>query len=43
MVEAEPQVTELAGELQRVLSRMFSVLRRVDTNPGETADLTVRL
>src|SRR5687767_6159284 len=41
MVEAEPQVTELAGELQRVLSRMFSVLRRVDTNPGETADLTL--
>ncbi len=41
MVETEPQVTELAGELQRVLSRMFSVLRRVDTNPGETADLTL--
>jgi len=30
MVETEPQVTELAGELQRVLSRLFSVVRRSD-------------
>ena len=33
MVETEPQVAELAGELQRVLSRVFSVLRR---NPDFT-------
>ena len=41
MVETEPQATELAGELQRVLSRVFSVLRRGDTNRGETGDLTL--
>jgi DNA-binding MarR family transcriptional regulator len=41
MVEAEPQVAELAGELQRVLSRLFSVLRRGDTTRGETGDLTL--
>src|SRR6478752_697960 len=44
MVETEPQVTELAGELQATLSKLFSVLRRTDTNrsgaePG--ADLTL--
>jgi DNA-binding MarR family transcriptional regulator len=44
MVETEPQVTELAGELQQVLSKLFSVLRRGDSNrsaaePG--ADLTL--
>ncbi|MGV0685756.1 MarR family winged helix-turn-helix transcriptional regulator [Mycolicibacterium thermoresistibile] len=44
MMEVEPQVTELAEELQRVLSRVFSVLRR---DPGgnreakEGADLTL--
>jgi DNA-binding MarR family transcriptional regulator len=32
MVETEAQVTELAGELQRVLSKVFSVLRRGDTS-----------
>jgi DNA-binding MarR family transcriptional regulator len=41
MVEAEPQVTELAGELQRVLSRVFSVLRRGDTSRVATGDLTL--
>ena len=41
MVEVEPQVAELAGELQRVLSRLFSVLRRGDTSRGETGDLTL--
>ena len=43
MVETEPQVTELAGELQQVLSKMFSVLRRGDTNRAAegTADLTL--
>lgn len=45
MVETEPQVTELAGELQQVLSKLFSVLRRGDSHrtpaaePG--ADLTL--
>ena len=43
MVEVEPQATELAGELQRVLSRVFSVLRRSDPNRGDarTGDLTL--
>src|SRR4051812_43909595 len=44
MVETEPQVTELAGELQQVLSKLFSVLRRADTNrntPEGGADLTL--
>ncbi|MEH3131024.1 MAG: MarR family transcriptional regulator [Mycolicibacterium neoaurum] len=44
MVETEPQTEELAGELQRVLSKLFSVLRRGDNRgagnaPG--ADLTL--
>src|SRR6478752_2850284 len=44
MVDTEPQVTELAGELQATLSKLFSVLRRTDKNrsgaePG--ADLTL--
>jgi DNA-binding MarR family transcriptional regulator len=44
MVETEPQVTELAGELQQVLSKLFSVLRRGDANrniPEGGADLTL--
>lgn len=42
MAETEPQVTELAAELQRVLSRVFSVLRRSDTNrDSTTGDLTL--
>ena len=44
MVETEPQVTELAGELQQVLSKLFSVLRRSDANkntPEGGADLTL--
>src|SRR5882757_379020 len=44
MVETEPQLTELAGELQQVLSKLFSVLRRTDTNrntPDGGADLTL--
>ncbi len=32
MVETDPQAGELAGELQRVLSKLFSVLRRGDTS-----------
>ena len=44
MVETEPQVTELAGELQQTLSKLFSVLRRGDSNraaPEGGADLTL--
>ena len=43
MVETEPQVAELAGELQRVLSRVFSVLRRGDTSreSSSASDLTL--
>ena len=45
MVETEPQVTELAGELQQVLSKLFSVLRRTDSSnrnaPEGGADLTL--
>jgi DNA-binding MarR family transcriptional regulator len=42
MVETEPQVAELAGELQRVLSRVFSILRRSDpTRDAATNDLTL--
>jgi DNA-binding MarR family transcriptional regulator len=42
MVETQTQVTELAGELQRVLSKVFSVLRRGDANRGtEGGDLTL--
>ncbi|KKW63115.1 MarR family transcriptional regulator [Mycolicibacterium elephantis] len=41
MADVEPQVTELAGELQRVLARVFSVLRRSDTNRADAGDLTL--
>ena len=44
MIEAESRVTELSGDLQRVLSKLFSVLRRGDPNRGENnrgADLTL--
>ncbi|WP_319452889.1 MULTISPECIES: MarR family transcriptional regulator [unclassified Mycobacterium] len=44
MVETEPQVTELAGELQATLSKLFSVLRRTDSSRNATdtgADLTL--
>lgn len=37
----ESQVAELSGELQRVLARVFSVLRRSDTNRTEAGDLTL--
>jgi DNA-binding MarR family transcriptional regulator len=37
MMETDSQVTELAGELQRVLSKVFSVLRRGDSNRGTAA------
>src|SRR5689334_25269554 len=41
MGETGTQVGELAGELQRVLSKVFSVLRRGDTNRTEAGDLTL--
>src|SRR6202790_4637784 len=43
MVETEPQVTELAGELHRVLSKVFAVLRRGDPSrlPATAGDLTL--
>src|SRR3984893_5993554 len=43
MVETEPQVTELAGELHRVLAKVFAVLRRGDTSrlPATAGDLTL--
>jgi DNA-binding MarR family transcriptional regulator len=42
MMETEPQVAELAGELQRVLSRVFSILRRSDPRrDAATNDLTL--
>jgi DNA-binding MarR family transcriptional regulator len=42
MIETEPQVTELSGDLQRVLSKLFSVLRRGDANRGNAGgDLTL--
>lgn len=45
MVQTEPQVSELAGELQRVLTKLFSVLRRTDSSnrnaPDGGADLTL--
>src|SRR6476660_633504 len=42
MVETEPQVAELSGELQRVLTRVFSVLRRSDpSRDATTGDRTL--
>ncbi len=41
MVETGAQVDELAAELQRVLSKLFSVLRRGDANRGTAGDLTL--
>ena len=41
MAETDSQVTELAGELQRVLSKVFSVLRRSAANKGTAGDLTL--
>jgi DNA-binding MarR family transcriptional regulator len=44
MVETEPQVTELAGELQATLPKLFSVFRRTDSNRNTAergADLTL--
>jgi DNA-binding MarR family transcriptional regulator len=40
MMEAEPQVRELAGELQRVLSKVLSVLRHTGRT-STSGDLTL--
>ena len=41
MIEAEPQVAHLSGDLQRVLSKLFSVLRRGDPRSTTGGDLTL--
>ncbi|MDT5185568.1 MAG: hypothetical protein QOI29_3726 [Mycobacterium sp.] len=41
MVDTQPQVGELAEELHRVLTKVFSVLRRGDTSRVTTGDLTL--
>ena len=41
MPQTETPVTELAGDLQRVLAKLFAVLRRGDPNRGSRPDLTL--
>ncbi|MGI9124578.1 MAG: MarR family winged helix-turn-helix transcriptional regulator [Mycobacterium sp.] len=41
MSTPESGVTELAGDLQRVLSKVFNALRRGDVNRGSRPDLTL--
>jgi DNA-binding MarR family transcriptional regulator len=42
MIEVESQVTDLSGDLQRVLVKVFSALRRADTKSSTAgADLTL--
>ncbi len=42
MIETEPQLADLSADLQRVLSKLFSVLRRGDVNRGNDGpDLTL--
>jgi hypothetical protein len=41
MSTPEPQAIDLAGDLQRVLSKLFTVLRRGDANRGSRPDLTL--
>jgi len=36
-----PQVIDLAGDLQRVLAKLITVVRRGDTNSGSRPDLTL--
>jgi DNA-binding MarR family transcriptional regulator len=36
-----PQVTDLAGDLQRVVSKLITVVRRGDANSGSRPDLTL--
>ena len=41
MSEPQPQLVDLASELQRVLSKLITVVRRGDTNSGSRPDLTL--
>ena len=41
MSKHPPQVGDLAADLQRVLSKLFNVLRRGDVNRGSRPDLTL--
>ena len=41
MSPPEPQAIDLAGDLQRVLSKLFTVLRRGDANRSLRPDLTL--
>ncbi len=41
MSPPEPQAIDLAGDLQRVLSKLFTVLRRGDANRSSRPDLTL--
>jgi DNA-binding MarR family transcriptional regulator len=41
MPTQQPQVAVLAGDLQRVLSKLFNVLRRADNQRGPRPDLTL--
>lgn len=41
MSEGQPQVTALAADLQRVLARLLTVVRRADTGTGTRPDLTM--
>lgn len=41
MSQSAPQVTDLASDLQRVLSRLVTVMRRGDSASGSRPDLTL--
>ncbi|MEI7914076.1 MAG: MarR family transcriptional regulator [Mycobacteriaceae bacterium] len=41
MSETRTQVAELASDLQRVLAKLVTVMRRGDTNSGSRPDLTM--
>ena len=41
MSEPQPQLVDLASELQRVLSKLITVVRRGDTNSASRPDLTL--
>lgn len=41
MSEPQPQLVDLASELQRVLAKLITVVRRGDTNSGSRPDLTL--
>lgn len=41
MSEPQPQLVDLASELQRVLAKLITVVRRGDTHSGSRPDLTL--